>query len=201
MYIRGDMMNYSTLKEAYSVDTFEREKKPKSKKKHRNETLQETLDEQEEDDNKQFEDTKQMEKPKKVSLAPKKEIVDEKPVKPFYDEELEKYLNVNDFQDTQPYYPQTFSDENNVTNFKPVEDKPTKPTLNKKIQSDINIVRPKNTDYTKDVFYKNLINIGLFILIGIMIIFLCDQITEIAINIGMKKTFQLLEPYLQHRPM
>jgi hypothetical protein len=52
MYIRGDMMNYSTLKEAYSVDTFEREKKPKSKKKHRNETLQETLDEQEEDDDK-----------------------------------------------------------------------------------------------------------------------------------------------------
>jgi hypothetical protein len=199
MYIRGDMMNYSTLKEAYSVDTFEREKKPKSKKKHRNETLQETLDEQEEDVNKEFEDTKQMEKPKKVS---KKEIIDEKPVKPFYDEELEKYLNVNDFQDTQPYYPQTFSDENDMINFKPIENKPTKPTkltLNKKIQSDI--VQSKNTDYTKDVFYKNLINIGLFILIGIMIIFLCDQITEIAINIGMKKTFQLLEPYLQHRPM
>jgi len=192
-------MNYSTLKEAYSVDTFEREKKPKSKKKHRNETLQETLDEQEEDVNKEFEDTKQMEKPKKVS---KKEIIDEKPVKPFYDEELEKYLNVNDFQDTQPYYPQTFSDENDMINFKPIENKPTKPTkltLNKKIQSDI--VQSKNTDYTKDVFYKNLINIGLFILIGIMIIFLCDQITEIAINIGMKKTFQLLEPYLQHRPM
>jgi len=192
------MMNYSTLKEAYSVDTFERERKSKSKKKHRNETIHETFVEQDhdEDDTKSIEDTKPMEKSKKVSLAANKETLDEKTVKPFYDEELEKYLNVNDFQETQPYYPQTFSDENNMTNFKPAKEKPV---INKEIQSDI--IRPKNTDYTKDIFYKNLINIGLFILIGIMIIFLCDQITEIAINIGMKKTFELLEPYLQHRTM
>ena len=198
MYIRGDMMNYSTLKEAYSVDTFEREKKSKSKKKHRNETIRETFSEQDhdEDDTKSVEDIKPIEKSKKVSLATNKETLDEKTVKPFYDEELEKYLNVNDFQETQPYYPQTFSDENNMTNFKPVKEKPV---INKEIQSDI--IRPKNTDNTKDIFYKNLINIGLFILIGIMIIFLCDQITEIAINIGMKKTFELLEPYLQHRTM
>jgi len=198
MYIRGDMMNYSTLKEAYSVDTFEREKKSKSKKKHRNETIRETFSEQDhdEDDTKSVEDIKPIEISKKVSLATNKEILDEKTVKPFYDEELEKYLNVNDFQETQPYYPQTFSDENNMTNFKPVKEKPV---ITKEIQSDI--IRPKNTDNTKDIFYKNLINIGLFILIGIMIIFLCDQITEIAINIGMKKTFELLEPYLQHRTM
>ena len=198
MYIRGDMMNYSTLKEAYSVDTFERERKSKSKKKHRNETIRETFSEQDhdEDDTKSVEDIKPIEKSKKVSLATNKEILDEKTVKPFYDEELEKYLNVNDFQETQPYYPQTFSDENNMTNFKPVKEKPV---INKEIQNDI--IRPKNTDNTKDIFYKNLINIGLFILIGIMIIFLCDQITEIAINIGMKKTFELLEPYLQHRTM
>ena len=191
-------MNYSTLKEAYSVDTFERERKSKSKKKHRNETIPETFVEQDqdEDDTKSVEDIKPMEKSKKVSLATNKEILDEKTVKPFYDEELEKYLNVNDFQEPQPYYPQTFSDENNMTNFKQVKEKPV---IAKEIQSDI--IRPKNTDYTKDIFYKNLINIGLFILIGIMIIFLCDQITEIAINIGMKKTFELLEPYLQHRTM
>ena len=191
-------MNYSTLKEAYSVDTFERERKSKSKKKHRNETIPETFVEQDqdEDDTKSIEDIKPMEKSKKVSLATNKEILDEKTVKPFYDEELEKYLNVNDFQEPQPYYPQTFSDENNMTNFKQVKEKPV---IAKEIQSDI--IRPKNTDYTKDIFYKNLINIGLFILIGIMIIFLCDQITEIAINIGMKKTFELLEPYLQHRTM
>ena len=126
MYIRGDMMNYSTLKEAYSVDTFEREKKSKSKKKHRNETIRETFSEQDhdEDDTKSVEDIKPIEKSKKVSLATNKEALDEKTVKPFYDEELEKYLNVNDFQETQPYYPQTFSDENNMTNFKPVKEKP-----------------------------------------------------------------------------
>jgi hypothetical protein len=49
----------------------------------------------------------------------------------------------------------------------------------------------------KDTFYKNLVNIGLFIFIGILIIFLCEQITEIAINIGMKRTLAILEPYIQ----
>jgi len=82
-------MNYSTLKEAYSVDTFEREKKSKSKKKHRNETIRETFSEQDhdEDDTKSVEDIKPIEISKKVSLATNKEILDEKTVKPFYDED------------------------------------------------------------------------------------------------------------------
>jgi hypothetical protein len=49
----------------------------------------------------------------------------------------------------------------------------------------------------KDIFYKNLINIGIFIFIGVLIIFLCDQITEIAVNIGMRKTVLILQPYLK----
>ena len=48
----------------------------------------------------------------------------------------------------------------------------------------------------KEQFYKNVVNIGIFIFIGILIIFLCDQITEIAIQIGMKRTTMLLEKYL-----
>jgi hypothetical protein len=46
-------------------------------------------------------------------------------------------------------------------------------------------------------FYNNLINIGLFIFIGVVFILLCDQITELAIQIGMKRAVSILEPYLQ----
>ena len=54
------------------------------------------------------------------------------------------------------------------------------------------------TDQEKKVDnnYDYLYNIALFIFIGIIIIFLCDQIAELAINIGMKRATQILEPYL-----
>jgi hypothetical protein len=48
-----------------------------------------------------------------------------------------------------------------------------------------------------NTFYNNLINIGLFIFIGVVFILLCDQITELAIQIGMKRAINILEPYLQ----
>lgn len=50
---------------------------------------------------------------------------------------------------------------------------------------------------TKSVFYSNLINICLFIFIGVAIILLCDQIAELAIQIGMKRAINILEPYLE----
>jgi len=49
----------------------------------------------------------------------------------------------------------------------------------------------------ENVFYNNVVNLGLFVFIGIIIILLCDQITEIAIQIGMKRTMTMLQPYLQ----
>jgi hypothetical protein len=188
MYIRGGMMNYSTLREAYSIDTFEKERKPKIKKKQKYEVVEDPIEEVEHETQ---EPEKRTEKSQKTSSE--KEVISEKLVQPFYDEELEKYLNVNDFQDTKPYIPQTFSDEQNKTNFAPNNE------IDVIVKHEpVQKVRTKVIDDTKDIFYKNLINIGLFVLIGIMIIFLCDQITEIAINIGMKKTISIIEPYLQH---
>jgi len=61
----------------------------------------------------------------------------------------------------------------------------------KKIEQIIN----STSSYTK--IYNILINIALFIFIGIVIILLCDQIVELAIQIGMKKTVNILEPYLK----
>jgi len=48
--------------------------------------------------------------------------------------------------------------------------------------------------------YNTLINISLFIFIGIVIILLCDQIVELAIQIGMKRTINILQPYLKVPP-
>jgi hypothetical protein len=63
--------------------------------------------------------------------------------------------------------------------------------------------KPQETNEKKpeekkpNTFYNNLINIGLFIFIGVVFILLCDQITELAIQIGMKRAISILEPYLQ----
>jgi hypothetical protein len=50
---------------------------------------------------------------------------------------------------------------------------------------------------SETIFYNNIINLGLFVFIGIIIILLCDQIAEVAIQIGMKRTINMLQPYLQ----
>lgn len=48
-----------------------------------------------------------------------------------------------------------------------------------------------------NIFYKNLINIGLFILIGIFIIFLLDLLTDLAFHKGMKETVNILIPLIE----
>ena len=46
-------------------------------------------------------------------------------------------------------------------------------------------------------FYKTLINIAIFILIGIFIIYLLDLLSELALNRGMKRTLDTLLPLLE----
>ena len=60
--------------------------------------------------------------------------------------------------------------------------------------SNENIVKKKNPI---NDFYKNIINIGLFILIGVFIIFLLDLLTELALHKGMKQTVEILIPLLE----
>ena len=49
----------------------------------------------------------------------------------------------------------------------------------------------------KNNFYKTLINIAIFILIGIFIIYLLDLLSELALNRGMKRTLDTLLPLLE----
>jgi len=223
MYIRsGSNMNYSTLREAYSIDSFEKDKKHKTKKKVKYEVEEFTNEddvryetEKTSDDTKSINDTQvssqQSEQPKPMTNLLHKPVRQEQAnIQPYYDEDLEKYLNINDFKSVDtPYIPQSYDVQPNssraispssttqmipvtpVTPVTPVS--PVSPVS--PIQSTQSIPKVERAT-PKDIFYKNIVNIGLFILIGILIIFLCDQITEIAVNIGMKKTVAILEPYL-----
>ena len=158
-------MNYITLKEAYNVDTFERKKKKK-------------IEVQNEDD------IQPVIQQKPVEQVVQKSVNE---VQPYYDEELEQYLNYKELE-------------------KPIErpiEKPIERSIERPVERPIerpieipNVVKEDNK-WSNDTFYKNMINIGLFIFIGVLIIFLCDQITEIAISLGMKRTVSVLEEYLR----
>lgn len=214
MYIRsGSDMNYSTLREAYSIDSFEKEKKHKSKKKVKYEIEEFTNDDDNQSDSVVSSDEP---KPTQDTRGPPSQVTQvtqvTKPmtnavqltnIQPYYDEDLEKYLNINEFKSADtPYVPHSYdippnasrrlspalSESVNVVPTVPAVS--TVPVASKKEQPQAEKMTPK------DVFYKNIVNIGLFVLIGVLIIFMCDQITEIAINLGMKKTVAILEPYL-----
>lgn len=211
-------MNYSTLKEVYNIDTFE-----KKKKKVKTEEVEEGFEEQ---------TPYKSNTPKITKTQPMNNI------QPYYDEELEQYLNINEFKNEIPYgrlqqsQQVQYQPNNQSTNqvqdipihqIQQVKYQPSNENIPQFIQQKEQIqyntnFQPQNTvkmatvpnentadkpSYSRktDIFYKNLINIGIFIFIGILIIFMCEQITEIAINIGMRRTYMLLEPYLcEKRP-
>lgn len=262
-------MNYSTLKEAYSIDSFDKEKKKSKKAKSavRLEEFEDDISESSQKETKNNISSRPLSKQVSVTELPERPKI-LKDVQPHYDEELEKYLNVNDFKDNNlHYYPQDYTQSYQNTNYsspsqhntpqheydnedryepKQLYQRPVSISYNANDQymeppvrsnaPPIDSYRPsskyrgsgpgqsgnsntfvpmKKSQYVepiqyiapveqpqkmiveqKDIFYKNLVNIGLFIFIGILIIFLCEQITEIAINIGMKKTMILLAPYM-----
>jgi hypothetical protein len=274
MYNRKAVMIYSTLKEAYSVDSFEKDRK--SSKPRRKIKYEEVEDFGNEPESPRTSSEKSVKTTSAASAASAVPTVNTVPttqnvhsfpqtqtnIQPYYDEELEKYLNINDFKNisetqyipqnfrqnsmqnqqnqtqssqqyqpvtqTRPFYTsqqipiqqtqpvqqaQSVQQTQAVQQTQPVQQIPiqqTQPVQQIPIQQTQPVqqaqsVQPiqqtrsfvSESSSKKDVFYKNLINIGLFALIGILIIFLCDQITEIAINIGMKKTVFILEPFLQ----
>jgi hypothetical protein len=203
-------MNYSTLQEAYNIDSFEK----KRKKKSVNEEV--VLEQKEEPKTDVIIDrqdrTMQTEEPKDELNAFKSKSK----LQPYYDEELDQYLSYKQFNEgplnEKPKYetsreqiirssavpkippdmpvphnqPKAVPEQQNTRQSMPIHYEPY-------------VQYTPNISEKKDLFYKNLVNIGLFIFIGVLIIFLCDQITEIAISIGMKRTVALLEPYLQNR--
>ena len=212
-------MIYSTLKEVYNVDSFE--KRVKKKKKSEDAYDQEDEYTQEQFQSQQAPQQSQQSPPAAQSaqttpaMQPRPTYISQtsqssqtsppgsplplkpKPVvQPYYDEDLEQYL----------YEPGNFSltSQLNQVAKSPQLLQSAPQAASQIVQASPQTVQaPQKTSPTlynpkdaKDAYYKNLVNIGLFIFIGILIIFLCDQITEIAINLGMKRTVSILEPYL-----
>jgi hypothetical protein len=197
-------MIYSTLKEVYNVDSFEKEKKKKKKSKYDEELFNE------EQANLSDNAKNLYAPPNTTSPCITTETL--KPVykasmnnvKPFLDEDLEQYLNVDDMpRPTVKKVEQVLHaaevPQEAKQEIKEEKSSQPSPSSQPSIASPphLNAVPVQQVASDKDIFYKNLINIALFVFIGILVLFLCDQITEIAINIGMKKTVAILEPYLE----
>jgi hypothetical protein len=187
-------MIYSTLKEVYNVDSFEKEKKHKKKENC--------------ESNKKIKDLYIQSMPSFCTDVPQSKKVAMENVKPFLDDELEQYLDYSSVASPQPVPKQL---EQAQAAQQAVEQKQLAASVHQAAQAaqaapvaTPTVTVPQQQDDSKtaskqsknDIFYKNLINIALFVFIGILIIFLCDQITEIAVNIGMKKTVAILEPYI-----
>jgi hypothetical protein len=56
---------------------------------------------------------------------------------------------------------------------------------------------PTKTASADNYIYNAIFNISILLIIGIAIILLCDQIVELSINIGMKRTIHILEPFIR----
>jgi hypothetical protein len=55
----------------------------------------------------------------------------------------------------------------------------------------------KTAPAADNYIYNAIFNISILLVIGIAIILLCDQIVELSINIGMKRTINILEPFIK----
>ena len=158
------------------------------------------------------------ESPNYPAPVPQARVYDMNKVTGYYDEDLEQYLKTNNLNVAT-----SGSDKTPIGNaVNKYKDKqlgiPTgsirsnSKTLND--QSTEDIIRPysnnrENTDGTgtggnnkyqgsdnlKKIDY--ILDITLFILIGILVILLCDQIFKVAMVYGMHETMRMLNPYLQ----
>jgi len=143
------------------------------------------------------------ENPNLPAPVPKARTYDMNKVSGYYDEDLEQYLktnnlNLNSQQLGIPTKP-TIQPGETIPLPTPKVDVISQsiPYSNKREDTDgldnKNIITKSNNlskiDYIVDIL--------LFVLIGILIILLCDQIFRIAMVFGMHETMKLLNPYLQ----
>lgn len=58
-------------------------------------------------------------------------------------------------------------------------------------------IKYKSSSSTTLNSWQNFWDMGIFIIAGLLIIVLCEQLFKVATMVGMRKTFEMLEPYLQ----
>jgi len=147
------------------------------------------------------------ENPNLPAPVPKARTYDMNKVTGYYDEDLEQYLKTNNLNlnSQQLGIPTTPTIEPSATPIplprpqsQSQSSPQSQPYSNNRENTDgfdsNNTVITKSNNLSKIDY---IVDIILFVLIGILIILLCDQIFRIAMIYGMHETMKLLNPYLQ----
>ena len=84
-----------------------------------------------------------------------------------------------------------------AVNTGPVGFKTPAPVKDAKDIKDAKDAKDAKTGGADNYIYNAIFNISILLVIGIAVILLCDQIVELSINIGMKRTINILEPFIR----
>lgn len=137
-------------------------------------------------------------------VVPAARVYDMKNVTGYYDEDLEQYLktksdtgaNKTPISDAvQKYSPQQMGIPNSNERMQRPYSDTREDTEGTGKQIIIKEVIEKTNNLTK---LDYILDIVLFVLVGILIILLCDQIFKAAMVYGMQETMRLVNPYLQN---
>lgn len=155
--------------------------------------------------------------PKYVPEVPEARKVDMSKVSGYYDEELEQYLQTKDMK-SAPFsekrlpavkkVPDTQEQQDEYRQYIPYDTSLIKGSDKREILRDEEAPPERRTDDTRrqepcpktiisDDSWKNFWDIFMFVFAGILVMFLCEQLFKLALMIGMKRTVDILEPYLK----
>lgn len=151
-------------------------------------------------------------------VEPQARKADMEGVMGYEDEDLEKYLQTKDMKaapmltvpvsnmNAQPYDPKESPFAKAMQHFQKEENK-VPAVLKENLAADAPTSTPQQAPQSHFEKVANTImskrgdfmvwDLIVVILIGILVIFLCDQLFRIGVMVGMRKTVQLLEPFLE----
>lgn len=125
-----------------------------------------------------------------------------------YLKSIEDKMNNNDMETLDPVKQPELTGPGGFTVKKTVEENTLKSQNTEKNQKeelqipttihDAKLIESINENKKTQNIFNMLINIFIFVFIGILIILLCDYIAELAIQIGSTKTANTLEPYIKY---
>lgn len=136
-------------------------------------------------------------------------------VQGYEDEDLDKYLRTKDMkaapmatipttttippgQDAQPYDPKDSPFAKAIQHFSKDENKTPK-VIKENMAADAPSTSSSPSVATSRVFLNRdaMWDMLIFVLVGLLVIFLCDQLFRLGVMMGMRKTVELLEPFLE----
>lgn len=129
--------------------------------------------------------------------------VDMSNVQGLYDDELDQYLHVKDMKSSPvaPAQPKRSPGGPDVAGFDGADKTPFSNAMSafspSKGGRPVLHYEPEPFAHSQTDKWQYIMDMIMFIAAGILIILLCDLLFKIALSIGMKDTFQMMEPYLK----